>query len=504
MSLRSFTLHDLINRNARLYGSNTALVFGDQRVTHAQYAGRTARLAAGLAAAGAGQGDRLAILAPNCLEYVDLLGAAAQLGAVVVPINWRLSAEEVAYVIEDVAPRVLIVADEFKGVLPQQGLDDNTLRYTLGAALAPWQPFSELYRERDTPAADLPGVADDSGLVIIHTAAVGGRPRGALLSHRNLISASLQTQLAWRLTPADVNLGVLPLFHVAAIGFLLATQQAGGATLLTRFDPPSLVKHIDEDGGSLIGTFPPMLGALLDAAAAQGSALARLRVVSGMDVPETIVRLRTTCPQATFWSTYGQTETSGSVSLAPFDERPGSAGRPTALNTVAVVDELDRPLPTGATGEIVVRGPMVFQGYWRCEADNAFTLRNGWHHTGDMGRIDAEGYLWYSGRSPAKELIKPGGENVYPAEVERAILEHPALAQVVVIGVPDVQWGEAVKAVCVLKEGHAVAAEELIEFVGARIARYKKPKHVVFVAALPKGADASVDRVAVKAMHGGA
>ena len=504
MSLRSFTLHDLINRNARLYGSNTALVFGDQRVTHAQYAGRTARLAAGLAAVGVGQWDRLAILAPNCLEYVDLLGAAAQLGAIVVPINWRLSAEEVAYVIEDVAPRVLIVADEFKALVPQDGMA-GTLRYTLGAAQAPWQAVSELYLERDTPAPDLPGVADDSGLLIIHTAAVGGRPRGALLSHRGLIAASLQTQLAWHLTAADVNLGVLPLFHVAAIGFLLATQQAGGATLLmTRFDPPSLVKHIDEDGGSLIGTFPPMLGALLDVAAAQGSALARLRVVSGIDVPETIARLRTTCPQATFWSAYGQTETSGSVSLAPFDERPGSAGRPTALNTVAVVDELDRPLPTGATGEIVVRGPMVFQGYWRCEADNAFTLRNGWHHTGDMGRIDAEGYLWYSGRSPAKELIKPGGENVYPAEVERAILEHPALAQAVVIGVPDVQWGEAVKAVCVLKAGHALSAEDLIEFVGGRIARYKKPKHVVFVSALPLGSADSIDRAAVKAAHGGA
>jgi Acyl-CoA synthetases (AMP-forming)/AMP-acid ligases II len=245
-----------------------------------------------------------------------------------------------------------------------------------------------------------------------------------------------------------------------------------------------------------------MLGALLDAAAAQGSALSSLRVVSGIDVPETIARLRTTCPQATFWSAYGQTETSGSVSLAPFDERPGSAGRPTALNTVAVVDELDRPLPTGATGEIVVRGPMVFQGYWRCEADNAFTLRNGWHHTGDMGRIDAEGYLWYSGRSPAKELIKPGGENVYPAEVERAILEHPALAQAVVIGVPDAQWGEAVKAVCVLKAGCTLSAEDLIEFVGARIARYKKPKHVVFVQALPHTAAGGVDRAAVKAGHG--
>ena len=199
MSLRSFTLQDLINRNAQLYGSNTALVFGAQRVTHAQYARRTARLAAGLAAVGVGQGDRLAILAPNCLEYVDLLGAAARLGAIMVPINGRLSAEEVAYVIEDVAPRVLIVADEYQTLLPQRGLD-NTLRYTLGVAPAPWQPVSALYRERDAPAAGLPSVTDGSGLLIIHTAAVGGRPRGALLTHRGLITASLQTQLAWHLS----------------------------------------------------------------------------------------------------------------------------------------------------------------------------------------------------------------------------------------------------------------------------------------------------------------
>lgn len=504
MSLRSFTLHDVINRNARLYGLNTAFVFGDQRVTHAQYAERTARMAAGLIAAGVGQGDRLAILAPNCLEYVDLLGAAAHIGAIIVPINWRLSAEEVAYVIKDVSPRVLIVAEELKAMLPQQGLDD-TLRYTLGTALAPWQAVSELYLEHGTSAADLPGVDDDSGLVIIHTAAVGGRPRGALLSHRSLIAASMQLQIAFRLTAVDVNLGVLPLFHVIAYTHMLASQQAGGATLLLpRFDPHSLVKHIDEEGGSLMGTFPPMLGALLDVAADQGLALTNLRVVHGIDAPETIARLRTSHPQATFWTTYGQTETSSLVSLTPYYERPGSAGRPTPLNTVAVVDELDQPLPVGATGEIVVRGPMVFLGYWRCEADNVFTFRNGWHHTGDMGRIDAEGYLWFSGRSPAKELIKPGGENVYPAEVERAILEHPALAQAVVIGVPDVQWGEAVKAICVLKAGHTLSAEELIEFVGARIARYKKPKHVVFVATLPKGAADTVDRAAVKAAHGGA
>jgi acyl-CoA synthetase (AMP-forming)/AMP-acid ligase II len=323
-----------------------------------------------------------------------------------------------------------------------------------------------------------------------------------LLSHRGLLAAAAKSQQSWNLTPGDVQLGVLPLFHLAGIGFTLALQVAGGSTIvLPRFDPKALVGLIDGQGGSVMGSFPPMLGALLDAAAEAGSKLANLRVVTGIDTPETLARFAAACPHADFWVAYGQTETSGSVAMARFSERPGSAGRPVAQHVLAIVDELDRPLPQGQTGEIVVRGPMVFRGYWRCDEDNAFTLRNGWHHTGDMGRFDADGYLWYSGRSPAKELIKPGGENVYPAEVERALLEHPALAEAVVFGVPDAQWGEAVKAICVLKPGQVLAADALIEFVGQRIARYKKPKHVVFVAALPRSPTGGIDRAAVKAAH---
>jgi acyl-CoA synthetase (AMP-forming)/AMP-acid ligase II len=190
--------------------------------------------------------------------------------------------------------------------------------------------------------------------------------------------------------------------------------------------------------------------------------------------------------------------------LTRWRERRGAAGRATLLATVAVLDELDQPLPAGPVGEIAVRGPLVFRGYWRREADTAHTFRADWHHTGDMGRFDEDGYLWYAGRSPAKELIKPGGENVYPAEVEKAIREHPAIADVAVIGVPDAQWGEAIKAVCVCRPGRSVAAAELIDFVAGRIARFKKPKHVVFVAALPKTAQGATDRAKVKADYGAA
>jgi acyl-CoA synthetase (AMP-forming)/AMP-acid ligase II len=163
----------------------------------------------------------------------------------------------------------------------------------------------------------------------------------------------------------------------------------------------------------------------------------------------------------------------------------------------------DELLPPNQIGEIVVRGPTVFHGYWRRDADNVSTFRNGWHHTGDMGRLDHDGYLWYAGRSPAKELIKTGGENVYPADVEKVINEHSAIAEAVVIGVPDPQWGEAIKAVCVCRPGREVAAPDLIDFVASNVARYKKPKYVVFVDALPKTATGVPDRAKVKQAHGG-
>jgi long-chain acyl-CoA synthetase len=167
-----------------------------------------------------------------------------------------------------------------------------------------------------------------------------------------------------------------------------------------------------------------------------------------------------------------------------------------------LVDDYDRDVAVGQPGEIVIRGPITFEKYWNLEDDTAYTFRDGWHHTGDVGRLDEEGYLWYMKRKAEKELIKPGGENVYPAEVEKAILQHEAVLEACVFGVPDKEWGEAVKAVCVLKDGTRLRQDELIEFVGSRIARYKKPKHVVFIDALPKDEDGNVDREKVKANNG--
>ena len=503
MGLRDYTLFDVISRNARLYPQRTAISFEGRRITHGEYLARVERLAAGLAAAGVGAGDRVGIVSLNCPEYLDLYGAAAKLGAIVLPVNWRLSADEIVHALNDGAPKIVLADAEHQPVLAaaRGRLSSVRLFYAFAAARAPFAPYEDLLCS-EAPVAEA-GAGDEIGYVLMHTAAVTGKARGALITQRGLIAGGTQMVHQWNLGPDDVQLGALPLFHITALGLFVAIAQAGGGTALSaRFDPAAAASRIAEERVTVLGEFAPMLGTLLDKAAEVLADLSSLRIVFGLDTPDTIARFEAACPEAVFWIGYGQSEVSGGVTFAPYRERPGSAGRPALLSVVAVVDDLDRPLPGGQTGEIVVRGPMVFGGYWNCEADNAVTFRSGWHHTGDMGRFDEDGYLWYAGRAPAKELIKPGGENVYPAEVERVILKHPAIAEVVVLGVADAQWGEAVKAVCVCKPGRSVGAQELIEFVGQRIARYKKPKHVAFVAQLPKTAAGATDRAAVKQEHG--
>ena len=506
MGLRDFTLSDIIERNARLHPGRLAFALGDERITHAAYRVRAGRLAAALADAGIRPGDRLGVVSQNNLEFVDLYGAAARLGAILVPINWRLSADEVAYVLADAALKIVIADAANMPLLQtaQPGLPMVERWYGIGGASGAFAPFAGLLAGAGASPPPPPPHADaDAGLVMIHTAAVGGWPRGALLSHTNLIAASAQLLHEWSLTPDDVNLGVLPLFHVAGLGMMLAAQYAGGASIIVpKFDAGGALEAIHRERVTMLAEFPPILTTLLDAAEITPAELASLRIATGLDSPETIARFERLCPQARFWSVFGQSETSGFVTMGRFRDRPGAAGRPTCLATVAVLDDADMPVAPGEVGEIAVRGPLVFKGYWGRDADNAVTFRNDWHHTGDQGAFDADGYLWYKGRSPAKELIKPGGENVYPAEVEREIAAHPAIAEVAVIGVPDAQWGEAVKAVCSFKSGQAATAQEIIDFVGGRIARYKRPKFVVFVDALPKTAAGAVDRAKVKETHG--
>ena len=502
MRTHDFHYGDLLARNARQHADQAALVDGTAVLTHAQLHARCRAVASGLAAQGVRAGDRIALLSHNRPEVLVLLGGAALCGATLVLLNARASATETAAVVAD-AEVALVVLDPTLAPLAAEMPPQTVLHaFDLGTAAHGLRPWTQLL---GTPDPVPTPVDAASPLVGIPTAAVDGRPRIAVLSHAAVLHQALLLAQAWALTPADRHLCVLPLFHAAGLSLTLAGQMVGAASvLLARFEPTAALQAIAQWRVSYFASFAPILGSLLDAAdtAPETSApLASLRVVTGLESPETAARLAARCPGARFWRGYGQSETAGIISLAPCTGDAAAAGTP--LPTVAL--RIERPdgseADAGESGEIVLRSPCVFSGYWRRPAESAHAARGGWHHTGDLGRLDAQGHLRFEGRAPEKALIKSGGENIYPAEVEQALLAHPGIEAAVVFGVPDARWGEAVRAVCVRRAGHAVESADLVAFVEGRIARFKRPRDVVFAARLPQRADGTVDRAAVVAQH---
>jgi acyl-CoA synthetase (AMP-forming)/AMP-acid ligase II len=503
MAAQSLTVYDLISRGAAVHGDALAFVQGDTEVSFREFQQRADDVAGGLHALGIGPGDRICILAQNDLGYLDLYGACARQGIIAYPINWRLSGDEVERVLERAAPKMMVVDASTLGVAGDWPGTKRTIphwRLLGGGTASGFTPFADLYRGGAGPAPA--EVGDDDIFAVISTAAVDVIPRGAALTHANVVAADLTIMGCTGLSAADRYLAALPLFHITALGWTLATFHAGGATVvMSRYDPEEAVRLIDRHRVSYLSDFPPVLSTLLDAAEKAGSRLPSLHHVSGLDAPQTIQRLHEQTG-AKFWTGFGQSETTGFVSVVRVVDKPGSAGRPVPAVQVKVVDDYDRDVPPGTPGEIVVRGPLVFRGYYDQPDVTAYTFRGGWHHTGDIGRFDADGYLYYVKRKPEKELIKPGGENVYPAEVETVIMQMAGVTGVCVYGIPDERWGEAIKAVVEVKTGGPSTAQSVGDFVASKIARFKRPHVVAFTEALPRGAEGAVDRDAVKAKWG--
>ncbi len=503
MGLYDFTIYDVINRNARCFKQKPAwLEVSDGReLTFGQLKNNVDHLAKGLQDAGLQKGDRIGVLGKNSLEYFLLYAAASPLGLIVLPINWRLSGDEVENNLSDGAPRLVFADAEYQELI--EGLKGRLTSVERYFNLSGGGTFEDFNQLLDNNADFVPAeVASDDGAVIIHTAAVEGKPRGALLTHGNFLAATTQFSYIFNISKDDVHLNLLPLFHVGGLFIALTAFHAGALNINTnKFDGEEAVHLIQEKRVTMLFDFAPILATILDEQEKTGKDISSLRVVAGLDSPETIERYQK-ATGGQFFVVYGQTEVSALTNISPYNEKPGSAGRPLPLADVRLFDDYDGEVETGVVGEIVVRGPMVFRGYWNLAEETEYTFREGWHHTGDMGRFDEDGFLWYAGRKAEKELIKPGGENVYPAEVEKVILQHPAVERTVVFGVPDPKWKEGIKAVCQLKKGRSLEPQELIDFVGERIARFKKPQYVEFAKDLPLLEDGSPDRAKIKELHG--
>ncbi len=504
MGIYDFTLYDLINRNAVCYQKDFAWheVDEDKNYTFQDYKNMVDKLAAALSQNNINKGDRIAVLGKNSYEYFLIYGAAAALGAIVLPINWRLSDEEILFNLQDCEPVIFFVDQEYQQNI--SGLKDKLPfvkhYYNLKSNKGNYQQFQALLNAKIAlkPAE----VSTNDDFVIIHTAAVAGRPRGAVLSHANVLFANTHFNYYLNVRPQDVHLNLLPLYHVG--GLFMATNcfHIGALNVnMSKFAAQKAVELINKKQISLMFDFAPILSSIIEEHKKSGLPINSLKTVIGLDSPENIEEYQTVTG-GNFFCLYGQTETSCLATIGKYNDQPGSAGKMIQMADLKIVDDDDNPVQIGEVGEIAVKGPMVFKGYWNLAEDTAYTFRNGWHHTGDLGRFDENAYLWYSGRKPEKELMKPGGENVYPAEVEKAILEHPKVDKTVVFGVPDPKWQEGIKAVCLLKKAETLETQELIAFVGKRIASYKKPHYIDFINDFPCQQDGSPDRAKIKELYG--
>ncbi|MBW8010863.1 MAG: AMP-binding protein [Chloroflexi bacterium] len=501
MDLKTKTIYALFEHNAQAFGQSPAFIAGEETVTYAQFLERVDKLAAGLSDHNVSKGDRVCILAQNSVAFMELLVACAKIGAILYPVNWRLAADEIFGIISLADPKMLVVDPEFLSQLEGADLTAIPTKLLFGTeSKLGYGLLTEIYNDEIRSAE---AVESQDPAAIISTAATGGVPRGAVLTHGNFAAVSSLFVESFKLTPEDRFLAVLPFFHIAGLNNSLGIAWAGGANVVMEtFDPALGAKLIDDHQVTLIGTFPPMLEMLLGAREQLEASWSSLKYCFGLLNPPEVVKKFIIDVGAEYWTGFGQTETSGIATFLNVAEKPGSAGKVVPNLELRIANSAGEEIPVGDPGEITVKGPLVFAGYWRDEDATNFTSRYGWHHTGDVGKVDEEGYLYYIGRKPEKELIKTGGENVYPAEVEHAVRELAEVTEVCVIGVPDEKWGEAVKAVVELAEGKTITAEQIISAAGEKIASYKKPQQVDFVNKLPRLENGEIDRMAVKVAHG--
>jgi acyl-CoA synthetase (AMP-forming)/AMP-acid ligase II len=506
-------LGDVIERNARYFPGKTAVVFEGRRVTYAEFATRVRKLANALAAGGLGKQARFAILAQNCLEYFEAVGAAERAGFIAVTLNWRLSAQELAQIVADCTPTVLIFEAQFSAQAEslRQLCGSIERCIVIGAPTDGAESYEAvLAAAPDTPPLTRPEPGD--GVYLIYTSGTTGRPKGVLLSHRAILTAAIGISWESGVRPSDRMLIVMPLFHIGGKINQLANMVLGATIFLHRaFDPTAILRCIEEERITSAHFAPIMVRSLLDHPELARFRKDTLRSIQYASAPMSVALLREAMAAfgPIFTQVYGMTECVVGTILHAHEHRPdgtvaevrrlASAGQPFFDHAIRVVRPDGSDCTPDEIGDILIRGPSLMTGYWNNSAATVEALRDGWMHTGDVGCFDSEAFLFVVDRK--KDMIISGGENIYSREVEEALLTHPAVLQAAVIGVPDARWGEAVKACIVLRPACAAGEAELIQHCRDLIASYKKPRSIDFVDALPRLFNGKIDKKELRARY---
>ncbi len=464
---------------------HVAIRLGDIELTYAQLDGASAHLAGLLRDQGFAAGDRVGIMLPNLPYFPVIYYGVLRAGGIVVPMNVLLKKREVAYYLQDAAARLLFAWHELAADA-QGGADEAGAACVL---VAPDEFEAQVgAAEPDVGVAD---TADDDTAVLLYTSGTTGQPKGAELTHANLTLNSEGSRNLFGLGDAAIQLGALPLFHSfgQTCGMNSTIGGGGTLTLMARFDPGRALEIIQRDRVNIFQGVPTMYNAMLHHPERDRFDVSSLQLCAsgGSAMPIELLRGFEQAFGCKILEGYGLSESSpvASFNHADRERKPGSIGTPINGVEMAVVDEDGHEVEGGGVGEIVVRGYNVMKGYWRRPDATAETIVDGWLHTGDLGRIDEDGYFYIVDRK--KELIIRGGYNVYPREIEEVLYEHPAVREAAVIGVPDAEYGEEVGAAVALKDGATATAEELREHVKTQVAAYKYPRRVWLVPDLPKG-----------------
>jgi fatty-acyl-CoA synthase len=500
-------LADLIERNAAFAPDKIAIRFEGEDLTYAAFYARIEQTARVLhAELGVGSGDRVAILSLNRPDYLVLLYACARLGALLVPLNWRLAVAEQLFILSDAGAKVLVLERAFAEILPslEKGQPDIGI---VGLDFAPprGNTFDALLAEargdNRNPPADL-----ICPLLIVYTSGTTGRPKGAVLRQEALLWNGVMSQHMHGLTSGDHVLTVLPFFHVGGLNIQTTPALHHGATLTihARFTPEAALAAIARERPTLTVWVPAIIQAVTDHPDFASTDLSCLKAVStgSTIVPPHLIE-RLVARGVPVLQVYGSTETcpvAVYTRLGGNLSRVGSTGLPGLCCEAIVIDDAGHELPPDTPGEIAVRGPNVFCEYWGNAEATSEALRDGWYRTGDIGRRDADGYFWVHDRK--KNLIISGGENIYPAEVERVLLEHPDVRECGVIGRPDPKWDEVPVAYVIRREGCLIEADHLKAHVLTQLARFKVPRDIVFVDDLPRTALGKVQHFMLRQLDG--
>ena len=487
----------LLSNSANKYPERWAIISEEGRWTYKAFNERVNRLANALLNAGLKKGNRIAILFYNCSYFVEVYFAAVKIGLVPTPINFRFAGPEIVSVLNDAQPCMLFYGPEFEKTL----LDVRDQLMSVRHFVSPHGGSSSLAAEyedflsRGQPNAVIPAsnVGENDPSQLMYTSGTTGKPKGAILTHRNVLWNLFNTIWAREDKSGEKALIVGPLYHTAALNNHLAIQVALGGTsiIIRKFEPESLLRTIEQEKATLISGAPALYNRLLQHPEAhQYDTRSITKCTSGSEkLPlEVKKRLLEFFPNIKgVYDVYGLTEASPSIAILNAKDslrKDGSVGKSLPFLEIRIVDENKRPLPPGEVGELICRGPNVMQGYHRNPEGTQEALQNGWLFTADLARMDEEGFLYIVDRK--KEMIVSGGENIYPREIEEVLIRHPAVADVAVIGIPHPTWGETVKGFVALRQGQTIDEQEVINFCKKYLAGYKKPTVVEFVPSIPR------------------